>query len=126
MKKVFALILAILYLGSTIGATVHLHYCMDQLVNWTLDDEGSKCKNCGMEKDGNCCKDENKFVKNGLDQSRTSAIQILQAPAINDHISFINVDENYSFSYSNEYLTSHAPPIKTGVDILVLNCVFRI
>ena len=126
MKKVFALILSLVYLTSSVGATVHLHYCMDKLVNWSLNDEGNKCKKCGMEKDGNCCKDENKFVKNSLDQSTTSAIQILQAPAIDDHISLINVDENYSFSYIHEYPTSHAPPIKTGVDILVLNCVFRI
>jgi hypothetical protein len=126
MKKVFALILSLVYLASSVGATVHLHYCMDKLVNWSLNDEGNKCRKCGMEKDGNCCKDENKFVKNSLDQTTTSAIQILQPPATDDHISLINVDENYSFSYINEYPTNHAPPIKTGVDILVLNCVFRI
>ena len=126
MKKVFALILSLVYLTSSVGTTVHLHYCMDKLVNWSLNDEGNKCQKCGMEKDGNCCKDENKFVKNSLDQSTTSAIQILPAPVIDGHISLINVDEDYSFSYINEYQTSHAPPIKTVVDILVRNCVFRI
>jgi len=126
MKKVLAFILAIVYLSSTVGATVHLHYCMDKLINWTLNNEGSKCKNCGMEKDGGCCKDVNKFVKTSIDQSTTGAIQLLQAPVIDTHIPFSNVDENYSFYLPNEYPTSHAPPIKTGSDILVRNCVFRI
>jgi len=126
MKKVFALILSLVYLTSSVGATIHLHYCMDKLINWSLRSDGNKCKNCGMEKDGKCCKDENKFVKNSLDQSTTSAIQILQAPVISDHLSFISINENYSFSSINEYPTSHAPPIRTGVDILVRNCVFRI
>ena len=126
MKKIFAFILATVYLSSTVGATVHLHYCMDKLVNWSLNDEGNKCKNCGMEKDGGCCKDENKFVKNSLDQRAAGAIQLLQSPIINNYFSFINVDENYSFYLVNEYPSSHAPPIKTGIDILVHNCIFRI
>lgn len=126
MKKVFALIVAIVYLGSTVGATIHLHYCMDKLVNWTLKNEGSKCKNCGMEKDGGCCKDEKKFVKNSIDQSATGAIQLLQAPAIDTHFSFINIADSYPFSHIDEHQINHAPPLKTGPDIFVRNCVFRI
>ena len=126
MKKVFAFILAIVYLSSVAGATVHLHFCMDKLVNWTLKDEGSKCQNCGMEKDGGCCKDESKFVKNTIDQSATGAIQLLQAPAIDTNFSFTKVADSYSFSYINDYPVSHAPPLRTGSDILLHNCIFRI
>lgn len=126
MKKVFAFILAIVYLSSTVGATIHLHYCMDKLVNWTLQEEGSKCKNCGMEKDGGCCKDENKFVKNTIDQSATGAIQLLQAPAISTHILFSTSTGNYFFTPGKEYPINHAPPSKTGVDILIHNSIFRI
>ena len=126
MKKVFALILSLVYLASSVGATVHLHYCMDKLVNWSLKDEGNKCKKCGMEKDGNCCKDENKFVKNSLDQSTSGAIQLLQVPIVDVHLSFINIQHGYSCSSINEYPTNHAPPIDSSVDILIRNCVFRI
>lgn len=79
-----------------------------------------------MEKDGHCCKDESKFVKNSLDQSATGAIQFLLAPTADTPVSFYNVDENYSSYLINEYPTTHAPPIKTSVDILVRNCIFRI
>ena len=126
MKKCFVLIIAVVYLSSIVGATVHLHYCMDKLVNWSLNDEGNKCKKCGMEKDGGCCKDESKFVRNSLDQSTTSTIQFLQAPSTVIHISFISFAGNYSLSSVNEYPTGNAPPPDKGVGIFIRNCVFRI
>ena len=126
MKKLFSFILAIVYLTSSVGATVHLHYCMNKLVNWSLKDEGGKCKNCGMEKDGGCCKDENKFVKNNLDQNLTSTIQFSYYPLIDSPGSFIAFNNNCPFRYINEYLINHGPPIKSGSDILVHNCIFRI
>jgi hypothetical protein len=79
-----------------------------------------------MEKDGGCCKDEHKFFKNSIDQNTTGAVQLLHAPAIDSHISFINIGDSYSFCYINEYPVLHVPPLKTGTDILIRNCVFRI
>jgi len=126
MKKFFAVILTIIYLSSSVGATVHLHYCMDRLVSWSLNDEGNTCKNCGMEKDGGCCKDEQKFFKNNLDQSVIGEIQLLQAPTIDNLVSSIGIAENLSYSLINGYLSGHAPPIHSGVEILIRNSVFRI
>ena len=80
MKKILVSIFAVFYLASTVGATVHLHYCMDKLINWSLmKSDGDKCDKCGMKKDGGCCKDEQKFVKNNFDQKATeSSIDALQ------------------------------------------------
>jgi hypothetical protein len=74
MKRFVAAILAVLYLGTSIGATVHLHYCMGKLMSWALMDKDSKnCSFCGMPKaaDGGhcvaakdgCCKDQQKLIK---------------------------------------------------------------
>ncbi|HEY4206556.1 MAG TPA: hypothetical protein VGM31_07085, partial [Puia sp.] len=79
MKKVLVTILAFLYLSTSMGATVHLHYCMGKLVGWGLLDNGGKaCLSCGMLKqaagDGcmvamkGCCHDEQKLIKNEKDQ----------------------------------------------------------
>ena len=69
MKKFFAAILAILYFATTTGATVHLHYCMDKLVEQSLwHSEKDQCSKCGMDKSlekKGCCKDEYKQVKVG-------------------------------------------------------------
>src|SRR5450432_3882623 len=79
MKKVLATILAFVYLSSSMGATIHLHYCMGKLASWGLIDHESKsCAQCGMTKRSpasqcmaakmNCCKDEHKQIKTDKDQ----------------------------------------------------------
>lgn len=61
MKRLLTGILAIIYLSFSAGATVHLHYCMGEFVNYSLFEEhDGTCGKCGMEKheSGNgCCKD---------------------------------------------------------------------
>ena len=128
MKKTLVSILAIFYLASSVGATVHLHYCMDKLISWSLSKgDGDRCDKCGMKKEGGCCKDENKFVKNSVDQNiKGPAVQFLRTLSVNAPSPFINLSENSSFCRIGEYPICHAaPPISAG-DIYILNCVFRI
>ena len=69
MKKLLATILAVVYLSASVGASLHLHYCMDKLVDWKLWSNGNKedaCSSCGMAKteaNNGCCKDEHKVMK---------------------------------------------------------------
>ena len=128
MKKVIASILAVFYLASSVGATVHLHYCMGKLINWSFNDkESNKCNKCGMEKDGGCCKDEHQFVKNNLDQKiAESAIQLAHIITSGIPAVPVGVSESYSSSMVENYPISHAPPLISGSDILIHNCIFRI
>ena len=127
MKKILVSILAVFYLASSVGVIVHLHYCMDKLINLSLSKgEGDKCDKCGMEKDGRCCKDENKFVKNNIDQKVTeSAIQLIQMAAVAMPNAFIYTCD-HSISIIQENPLSHAPPRKNDVGIYILNSVFRL
>lgn len=65
-------ILALVYLGSSTGAVMHLHYCMGKLAETSFSkNNNATCGKCGMKtslKKGGCCKDESKFVKNEQDQ----------------------------------------------------------
>lgn len=126
MKKALASILAILYLTSALGATIHLHYCMDKLINWSLfKDDGDKCGKCGMEKDGGCCKDEQKFVKNSVDQKVTeSSFEAIKFLLVTPLVAGFNISE-FNSSRVDEYPVSHAPPIR-GSKIHIRNCLFRI
>jgi hypothetical protein len=127
MKKILVSILAVFYLACSVGATVHLHYCMDKFIDWSLlKSAGDKCDKCGMEKDGGCCKDENKFVKNNIDQKvAESAIQLIQMAAAAPD-AFIYTSEHYFSSLIQEYPICNAPPRSNGVGIYILNSVFRI
>jgi hypothetical protein len=128
MKKILVSILAVIYLASSVGATVHLHYCMDKLINWSLlNSSGDKCEKCGMKKDGGCCKDENKFVKNNVDQKvAESAIQLIQMAALATPAALIYPSEQYFFCLIQEYPISNAPPRSNGVGIYILNSIFRL
>ena len=127
MKKILVSILAVFYVASSVGATVHLHYCMDMFIDWSLLKGGDKCNKCGMEKDGGCCKDENKFVKNIVDQKvAESTIQLKQMAAVAAPTAFIYPSEYHFTSIVQENHLSHAPPRNNGVGIYILNNVFRL
>jgi len=79
MKKVLAAIFAFLYLSTSMGATIHVHFCMGKPISWGLTDRESKsCLNCGMPANNsgtnsvstksNCCHDESQQVKTDKDQ----------------------------------------------------------
>lgn len=78
MKKFALFILAILYISTSTGATLNMHYCMGKLADWDFGHNTSKnCGSCGMEKgnenDNGCCKDEQKLIKNETDQKFTES-----------------------------------------------------
>jgi hypothetical protein len=67
LKKIAIIILLSVYSVSSIGATIHLHYCMGKFVNWSVTQvENDVCGKCGMKEDASkegCCKDEHKEIK---------------------------------------------------------------
>lgn len=132
MKKFVAAILAVLYLGTSTGATVHMHYCMGKLADWGLGHNKSKtCGNCGMEKseekDNGCCKDEHKFVKNDNDQKTTESfvtnfsLQVIDLP-----VECFTSSEILVSSVTEKHPVSHAPPRSSGVAVYIRNCTFLI
>src|SRR5450432_202515 len=85
MKKFFVSTMAFLYLSTSMGATIHMHYCMGKLISWGLiNHASSRCATCGMQKDtgthggksfGNhCCKDEHKEIKTDKDQKSAQTV----------------------------------------------------
>ena len=112
------------------GATVHLHYCMNEFVGWSLGhDKDDKCGKCGMEekdKDG-CCKDEHRQFKLKTDHQKageTTFLTVIVAPAIYtaipkmDFCPFSQVVERYS--------PCHAPPDIGSTRLHVLHGVFLV
>lgn len=132
MKKIIASILAVLYLSTSAGTTVYMHYCMGKLADWGLGHNKSEtCSNCGMEKgeekDNGCCKDEHKFVKDYSDQKiAESSIQLTGMmgnallPACTESAS-IKI-----LSLAEVNPVSNAPPRNNGIAVYILNRTFLI
>jgi hypothetical protein len=132
MKKVVVAILALVYISTSTGAMLHMHFCMGKLADWGLGQNKSKtCGGCGMEKseekDNGCCKDEHKFFKNDTDQKTVeSGFQLIQLLSMALPVSFIDILSNDFSSVTEENPIRHAPPRSSGVAVYIRNCVFLI
>lgn len=130
MKRVLATILAVLYLGTSSGATVHFHYCMGELIKWGLNSDNSKvCSNCGMQKKkaANCCKEESQHVKIEKAQSRTdSPVQLKLVPQLISAELFMYplFAKNSAAAQASQLI--HAPPVYSGIPPIILFCTYRI
>ena len=128
MKKGIVILLLLIYSVSTIGATINMHYCMNQFAGWSLTSEKKEqCAKCGMRNTG-CCKDEKKQIKLTLDQQKSSvnlAIAARLSVAENKIISF-QINRFVSFNNNDTLPYLHAPPLISLKDMQVLYSTFLI
>jgi|SRR5882724_4771809 len=129
MKKALASITLICYLAVSTGMVVNFHYCMNRLASvHVFETKNNICGKCGMKmhKSHGCCRDEVKVFKIQDDQNKAQVVHQMQAPdaVVNIPSSFIIT----SFYNNNEssYQVDHSPPLVTGQDTYLQNCVFRI
>jgi hypothetical protein len=139
MKKVFAAILAIVYLSTSMGATVHLHYCMGRLMSWGLTEHaGKSCDFCGMKKDRasgecmvgmkNCCHEESRQIKNDKNQKTTQEFFNLvnAAPAVAHLPQPVWMSAQVPSPVLSQPV-SHGPPLAAAsVPVFLRNRTFRI
>ncbi len=129
MKKTVVLLLMLIYGSATMGATVHLHYCMNEFVGWSLlPGADDTCGKCGMEEKDQegCCKDEHKQLKLKTDHQKAgvSAFFMVLAPAITTPVPDFNFQP--FLQITARYSHCHAPPDLGDIKLHVLHCVFLI
>ncbi|HQR93163.1 MAG TPA: hypothetical protein PLK14_07845 [Sediminibacterium sp.] len=131
MKKLLVTILALVYLGSSTGAVMHLHYCMGKLAETSFSkNTNTTCSKCGMtasQKKGGCCKDETKFVKNEQDQKASltqfefQQLAIAFQPLPYFHLSTPELSNQLLIAYA-----SNAPPDIHAPAVYLRVCSFLI
>ncbi len=131
MKKVVVIFLLFIYSATTIGATVHLHFCMDKFVGWDFNlNKEKKCGRCGMKESTTkkgCCKDETKKFK--LDTDHQISVTDYYTSLISTPLLITQID-NYSFQiFPSDNLKeriTRPPPNIAKQDLNVLYGNFRI
>lgn len=138
MKKVLVAILAIVYLSTSMGATVHLHYCMGRLVAWGLTGQSGKtCRFCGMQQMGvsgdcvvgmkDCCHEEYKQIKNNHDQKiGQDSLKVTKMVPV---AAVLPREAWTGFLISAPAVCGHyakGPPPDDGIPVFLRNCTFRI
>ena len=130
MKKFFVFILAVLYLSTSVGATVHMHFCMNEFVGWNLfPSKDGKCGKCGMDekdKEG-CCKDEHKHFKLETDHQKTNGAQFINFIITPDlSLPVLDITFPSSINITESDPACHAPPDIAKYRLHVLHCLFLI
>jgi len=124
MKKAFALFFAFVYLYSSTGICINIHYCGGKVKSVSLlhtDEEGC-CKGTMKKKD--CCKEKTAFVKISDSQASSSAMQVpaskilsldLVAPASEICLGEIVSVSNIPFDHAPPDLYAAPPYLKNRV-----------
>ena len=120
------------YGTTTVGATVHLHFCMNKFISLNFTEtENKTCGKCGMKESPTkkgCCKDEVKQLKIDNDYQKSTAesfINIFQVPTLKYTPSLLefnavvfNLDAN---------AIQYPPPLLPSIQKrTILYCTYRI
>jgi hypothetical protein len=131
MKNFVLSILAVLYMFSTTGATLQMHYCMGTLADWSIGHDNSEtCGRCGMEKTdeqaNGCCNDEETFIKNTADQKPGNLV-VTSAPLFTHTQSLVVANHltGYRFQETSEPM-GNIPARSSITPRHILISVFRI
>lgn len=127
MKKAAAILLLCIYSFATMGFSLKEFYCCGKLKSLSLS-LGTNGHNY-FDKSGNkndCCKNKFQFhkVKDGhfaspILKNSLSNFYYLSHPCY-------SYDAHPYFGFQSKAENIHAPPIPSGIDAYIINCVFRI
>lgn len=130
MKKLFLILLTLLYTSAISGATFHLHFCGDHLQIISFAGMGHNECCCGKpeKKAENCCADKlvTIKVKDQHDQNSDQAVPVCSVKDISGISLFANT---FQIITTETHLANvHPPPevISAYSSLVILNCVFRI
>lgn len=123
MKKFLVTILALVYLTSTVGATLRLDCCLENLVTLGLD---AHLLHDTCSKENKDCNNEHKQAKPGYAQKHTNhPLRVAKSlpatlPAFPAYSLYAAV------ALPEAYPVNHAPPQQAACPLFILHCVHRI
>jgi len=127
IKRSGAFVLTILYLVTTVGFALNLHYCFNRVTSVNLD---TPAKSCGMpaNREMKCCKDKHIVVKvndahQGKAISSANVLPLLKLTHLLLPHFPLSVQE--ALAEANFRVDSPDPP-PARIDPYLKNCVFRI
>lgn len=124
MKKFLVTILSFVYLTSTVGATLRLDCCLENLVTIGL---GANIYNDVWNKENKECKDEHKQAKPGHEQKHhDNHIRVAKSFPATITTGFPAYSFHAVATITEAYPVNNAPPQQAAIPLFILNCVHRI
>ena len=130
MKKIIFLIATMAYMFTTTGATVYIHHCMGNLVDWDFKkNDVERCSTCSMEKDaGNdCCTNVIKVLKiDEADKHPETAGNQLSFKDVILPLTYFAVQNQFLPVINKEFPPANITLNRTVPDFCVLYCTYLI
>lgn len=133
MKRFATAILAFLFLSTSMGMTLHMHYCMDELVAASLmhaHADKDACSNCGMKKKpgkNNCCKDEHAVIKTDVSlKAELNEFSVLAHLDLDAPVKFFEFPPALMPVFLGGLRPIKAPPDAGRLPLYLKNSVYRI
>ncbi len=124
MKRLTAILLALIYISTTSGIVVNAHYCMGEISSVALGASNSAtCGTCGMENQG-CCHDDLQVIKLTENHNMSTVnfeLPVFDSPRQNLEIPAYALVAVQPASGKSQ---NHSPPQPFSRNILY--CVYRI
>jgi hypothetical protein len=125
MKRSFVAILTIIYFAISSGVIVNIHYCMGKVREVKLESMAEK-KCCSKMASKGCCKTEFKLVKLEDAQKASYADFAINTPVTPLFTELCYLQTPFYNAQIVVHANDHSPPLISGQDIYLQNCVFRI
>jgi hypothetical protein len=123
IKRIGIALLSLVYLFSTMGTVISMHYCMGRMVRVQWEAFGTGHTSCGMSPA--CCKDEYRVFKLGdVHQPASVHLFVLPSPAL-PSIPFA-LTASFPEGRLRPAAVAHAPPIDGCAPLYLLHSHFRI
>jgi len=125
LKKFAAFIFILLYLSTSSGFALTVHYCMGKAYSASFSSKNT-CDKCGMHKTkGACCKDVSKIIKSSISEHQSVSYFSLAVPYAIVNNTWLIQNSGMPKVVSVPWPSQNSPPGLSS-PIFVKNCVFRI
>lgn len=126
MKKFIVAILAFIYLGTSSGIAMNIHFCMGKFSSVDVFHHGKTCGKCGMKSSGGCCKDEFKVIKLSDSHKLFANDFKIFSPVLILPVSKNIIYDNFFSTQVIATPNNNSPPTANNISLNILFSVFRI
>jgi hypothetical protein len=127
MKKLFIIVLMLVYGLSSSGTTINLHYCCGKLegISFTGDQERN-CNKCNNIKTNDCCSDKQVSASITSDQQAVNKWVQLTKQLVGITALQVIYNSFKDYSISDERLARGTPKDPPPIPLFIQHCTFRI
>jgi hypothetical protein len=126
MKRITAILVALIYILPSIGYSIDTHWCRGRMVTFSISAfRPAKCATCPVPK--KCCKNIHTVVKLKDMQHASGGIKVISGASTFNACGIYPLRQpNYAVSMPAHYIQCKSPPKKDKQPVYLTNSIIRV